>query len=279
MEENNKMLEHTENESCGFEKGMLKKVVIRICIIVLSTILLIFLVNFKPQVNNEITKIYYSISIVGCVVSLGLFSLFFVKKTSNKAKIRIFSCLDIFYIFVFTCALFQTVFAFGFFKASVDGTSMLPTFNPQQTLIVRTSNRNLENFDVVVASYDNSVNNPTHFLENGDLLVKRIIAKGGDTFYFVDGVLFLNGQKIEEDYISEYIQTFSIEDPRFITSEGVIKNEEQGCYVVKEGYYFLMGDNRNVSNDSRQLGLFTEKQIVGKVLYELHGIFNWEKVK
>lgn len=275
MEENNKTNENIELNS----QNVFKKAIFRICIIVLSTLILIFLINFKPQVNNEITKIYYIISIIGCIVSLGLFSLFFLKKISSKIKEKIFSYLDIFYIFVFTCALFQSIFAFGFFKASVDGTSMMPTFTPSQTLIVRTSNRNLDNFDVVVAAYDDDVNNPSHFLNNGDLLVKRIIAKGGDTFYFIDGVLYLNNKKIEEDYISEYMQTFSIEDSRFITSDGVIKDEKSGYYVVKEGYYFLMGDNRTVSNDSRQLGLFTEEQIVGKVIYELHGIFDWEKVK
>lgn len=275
MEENNKTNENIELNS----QNVFKKAIFRICIIVLSTLILIFLINFKPQVNNEITKIYYIISIIGCIVSLGLFSLFFFKKISSKIKEKIFSYLDIFYIFVFTCALFQSIFAFGFFKASVDGTSMMPTFTPSQTLIVRTSNRNLDNFDVVVAAYDDDVNNPSHFLNNGDLLVKRIIAKGGDTFYFIDGVLYLNNKKIEEDYISEYMQTFSIEDSRFITSDGVIKDEKSGYYVVKEGYYFLMGDNRTVSNDSRQLGLFTEEQIVGKVIYELHGIFDWEKVK
>lgn len=275
MEENNKTNENIELNS----QNVFKKAIFRICIIVLSTLILIFLINFKPQVNNEITKIYYIISIIGCIVSLGLFSLFFFKNISSKIKEKIFSYLDIFYIFVFTCALFQSIFAFGFFKASVDGTSMMPTFTPSQTLIVRTSNRNLDNFDVVVAAYDDDVNNPSHFLNNGDLLVKRIIAKGGDTFYFIDGVLYLNNKKIEEDYISEYMQTFSIEDSRFITSDGVIKDEKSGYYVVKEGYYFLMGDNRTVSNDSRQLGLFTEEQIVGKVIYELHGIFDWEKVK
>ena len=275
MEENNKTNENIELKS----QNVFKKAIFRICIIVLSTLILIFLINFKPQVNNEITKIYYIISIIGCIVSLGLFSLFFFKKISSKIKEKIFSYLDIFYIFVFTCALFQSIFAFGFFKASVDGTSMMPTFTPSQTLIVRTSNRNLDNFDVVVAAYDDDVNNPSHFLNNGDLLVKRIIAKGGDTFYFIDGVLYLNNKKIEEAYISEYMQTFSIEDSRFITSDGVIKDEKSGYYVVKEGYYFLMGDNRTVSNDSRQLGLFTEEQIVGKVIYELHGIFDWEKVK
>ena len=58
MEENNKTNENIELNS----QNVFKKAIFRICIIVLSTLILIFLINFKPQVNNEITKIYYIIS-------------------------------------------------------------------------------------------------------------------------------------------------------------------------------------------------------------------------
>ena len=60
---------------------------------------------------------------------------------------------------------------------------------------------------------------------------------------------------------------------------GIEYDEEEDCYIVEVGYYFVMGDNRGGSNDSRQLGLFTEEQIVGKVIYELHSLFEWEKVQ
>ena len=92
-------------------------------------------------------------------------------------------------------------------------------------------------------------------------------------------ILYLNGNEIKEDYTTEYFGSFSLADSVFSTTEAVRYDEEEKCYYVNEGYYFLMGDNRVVSNDSRQLGLFKKEQIVGRVDYELHGIFDWEKVK
>ena len=110
--------------------------------------------------------------------------------------------------------------------------------------------------------------------------VKRVIAKGGDTFYYEDGKLYLNGELVEEEYTNSFTYDFSLDNQRFATQRGALRyDEENDLFYVNEGYYFLMGDNRGVSNDSRQLGLFKEEQIVGVVKYELHGIFDWEKMR
>jgi len=159
---------------------------------------------------------------------------------------------------------------------------MEPTLVNNQVLIVRSSNKNINNFDVVVAAYDQSINiyNDNGGLKSGDLLVKRVIAKGGDTFYYEDGKLYLNGELIEEEYTNSFTYDFGLDNQRFATQRGALRyDEESDLFYVNEGYYFLMGDNRGVSNDSRQLGLFKEEQIVGVVKYELHGIFDWEKMR
>lgn len=65
------------------------------------------------------------------------------------------------------------------------------------------------------------------------LFVKRVIGKPGDTIEIVDGMLYVNDEIIEEPYLKEEMQgTF-------------------GTYVVPEDSYFVLGDNRNCSNDSR----------------------------
>lgn len=82
------------------------------------------------------------------------------------------------------------------------------------------------------------------------LYVKRVIGVPGDTIEVRDGQVLLNGQVQEEPYIRE------------------ITRGEYGPYVVPEGCYFMMGDNRNSSLDSRFWeNKFVEKdQILGKVV-------------
>lgn len=273
MEENNNF----ENKTM-----LIKKAIVRLSLIIIPTLILIFLINYKSFVNNEITNIYYYVSIVGSIISIIIFGLMFLKQISENLKNKLYAFLDIFYIFTTACCLFQCIFAFGYFKANVDGTSMEPTLENNQVLIVRSSNKNVNNFDVVVAAYDQSINiyNDNGGLKSGDLLVKRVIAKGGDTFYYEDGKLYLNGELVEEEYTNSFTYDFSLDNQRFATQRGALRyDEENDLFYVNEGYYFLMGDNRGVSNDSRQLGLFKEEQIVGVVKYELHGIFDWEKMR
>lgn len=82
------------------------------------------------------------------------------------------------------------------------------------------------------------------------LYVKRVIGVPGDTVQVRDGQVLINGQVQEEPYIRE------------------VTRGEYGPYVVPEGCYFMMGDNRNFSLDSRFWeNKFVEKdQILGKVV-------------
>ena len=89
----------------------------------------------------------------------------------------------------------------------------------------------------------------------GKPLVKRVIAKGGDTISidYAQGVVTVNGEVLQEDYIAEptYLG-YDIEFP----------------YTVPEGTVFVMGDNRNASLDSRSsyVGCIDERDILGNVL-------------
>jgi len=77
-------------------------------------------------------------------------------------------------------------------------------------------------------------------------LIKRIIAAPGDTIEIRDGMVIVNGFVIDEPYI--------MESPRYSMDE-----EE-----IPEGEYFVLGDNRNNSNDSHRWGTVPEEDIVGK---------------
>lgn len=86
--------------------------------------------------------------------------------------------------------------------------------------------------------------------ETGSRIIKRVIALEGDTVEIKDGILYVNGEKKEEEYIKE---------PMMDTEYEKIE--------IGEGEIFVMGDNRNVSADSRWYGTFDlDDQYVGKVV-------------
>ena len=110
-------------------------------------------------------------------------------------------------------------------------------------------------FDVVICRYPGR--GDTNF-------VKRVVGLPGDTVELKDGYLYINNEKIDEPYIQDeyrsgWLNTF-------------------GPCTVPEGHYFVMGDHRNDSNDSRSQGALPRNMIVGhvrSVLYpfnEIRGI-------
>ena len=80
-------------------------------------------------------------------------------------------------------------------------------------------------------------------------LIKRVIAGPGDAIEISDGSVYVNGEKLEESYV--YASTA----------------HNVAYQVIPDGFYFMMGDNRSVSYDSRELGLISDSDIIGKVVF------------
>ena len=105
----------------------------------------------------------------------------------------------------------------------------------------------------------------------GETIIKRVIAKAGDTIRidFVDGIVYRNGEELKEDYIKEPIRDHY---------QGWMESNRE--YVVPDNCVFVMGDNRNKSNDSRNMldvGFIDTNFIMGKafVRYAPFSKFKW----
>lgn len=136
-----------------------------------------------------------------------------------------------------------------FFRISgVVGSSMVPTLEDGDRVILKVFGYdNPQRGDIVVIKAD----------DFGDVpLVKRVIAVGGDEL-IVDattGTVTINGEIQYEPYIKERM-----------TKGGIL---DYPLYIP-EGYVFIMGDNRNGSTDSREIGVQPISNIIGKVTYRL----------
>ena len=99
--------------------------------------------------------------------------------------------------------------------------------------------------------------------------VKRVIGLPGDTIYAKDDVVYVNGMPIEEPYLDNAYANQ-------IRRHGNNFTEDFPKRTLKDNEYFLMGDNRIVSYDSRRVGPFKREDIRGKDVYVL---FPFNKIK
>jgi len=144
-----------------------------------------------------------------------------------------------------SAAVYATlIVTFGFQVARVEGLSMAPTLQDQDRLVVNKLIYRLSpprRNDIVMLYYP--VNPDKSF-------VKRVIAEEGDQVRITDGRVHVNDIPLNDDYVPEEYRS----------------HDDWGPQVIPEGYYFVMGDHRNNSSDSRHWGLVPKKYIIGKVL-------------
>ena len=93
--------------------------------------------------------------------------------------------------------------------------------------------------------------------DGGKPLIKRVVAVGGDEIGILKDNLYLNGKVIKEPYVQE--------------TRGY-NPQESRIWNVPEGYYFVLGDNRDVSRDSRDesVGFVKKDTIIGKLMIRIH---------
>ena len=137
------------------------------------------------------------------------------------------------------------IITFVYQPVRVEGTSMLPELRDQDRLFINKFAYHFESIsrgDVVVFHYPR---------DPSKSYIKRIIALPGDTLDIDEGRVYVNGQRVDEPYVPRrYRDTRSVPE-----------------MVVPAGEYFVMGDHRSISSDSRDFGPVSRELIYGKAAF------------
>ena len=152
-------------------------------------------------------------------------------------------------------AIFATIYLFIAQFHKVSGNSMVPTLHTGDYLITEKVSykfRNPERGEIIV------LQNPRD--ESQDF-IKRIIAVPGDTIQITNNTLYINNQILRESYLPKDTPTHS---GAFVTEGSLIK--------VASNQYFVFGDNREHSSDSRDWGPVTKSEIVGRALFRYYPV-------
>lgn len=191
----------------------------------------------NPLITDIFTTIFYFIILISTltyfVYSYSLFSRSYVRKPSLFKKIH--SWAD--YFSVVPVFIFIVIIINGFFFsiAKVDGDSMQPSFCDNDTVLI-TYNGEISVDDVLIIENEES------------FLIKRVVGLPGDKLAVDDSGVYVNEVLIESFLLSNHFDF-----------DG----------VIPEGLYFVLGDNRDNSLDSRVIGLIQEERILGEVIYHM----------
>ncbi|HFI0579444.1 TPA: signal peptidase I [Streptococcus suis] len=176
-------------------------------------------------------------------------------------------------LILFMLAIFASRY-FIWDPVSVDGHSMDPTLQHQEKLVMFKTT-SIDRFDIVVASETDSDGTEK-------LIVKRVVGMPGDTIRYENDVLYINDQEVDEPYLDEYLAAFQTdklqEEYAYNKQFQAVAQAAQAftqdangsvnfTVTIPEGQYYLLGDDRLVSLDSRSVGSFARDKIKGEVVF------------
>ncbi len=187
------------------------------------------------------------------------------KKYTFKSFIK--DAFEFILIFAITIAVYKLTFTYLLQRSEVSGKSMEPTYYESDQLISTRIGYTPKDNDVVIIDSQ----------KLGKEIVKRVIATEGQTvdIDFIKGIVSVDGRQVDEQLYSEdakleadhFVKTLTTNDMHAFDSYPV---------TVPENCVFVLGDNRNVSLDSKhsQLGFVSYDEVKGKVLFKLPKIFS-----
>lgn len=150
----------------------------------------------------------------------------------------------------FLFAVVLTIFFrnFIFLPMTIEGASMIPTFQQNDEIIVRTIYQ-INRFDLIVFKD-----------ETNRILVKRVIGLPNETLYYENDKLYIDDKLVKEPFLNNL---FAEKASGLWTSDFTLE-EMTGQKIIAQDDYFVLGDNRRSSNDSRYFGTVSSADIIGE---------------
>ncbi len=136
----------------------------------------------------------------------------------------------------------------------VSGHSMDPTLVENERYAAN-KKESIKRFDIVVFN-----------VPDGDKYVKRVIGMPGDVIEFKNDQLYINGKQYDEPYLAKYKAKFVATFTQDFSSKNLLPGT-QG--KIPNNCYFVMGDNRQASKDSREIGVISQSKIFGVLDFEV----------
>lgn len=153
-----------------------------------------------------------------------------IEQSRQGYKKVVLLCVVFFFVLAFRSAVLERVIISGF--------SMYPTLSDSDVCVARKFNVEPKRYDIVIAKVE------------GQTIIKRVIGLPGETLQVIDETVYIDGKIVNGEY-------------NFFTADmGILESP----YIVGEDEYFLMGDNREESCDSREFGSVKKENIKGIVI-------------
>ncbi len=284
-----------------------KKITFLFISFAICSILYLLITSFgKEELTGDLNtiktiKLYVTIMNITYFVSLfgiGIIVLLHLKKIKIKFKFKkaLYNVLDWLIILPICVVISSFFFNFIFSVTEVSGDSMYPTISNGETLVLNYTS-NFKRGDIVVIGVTKKHNK---FVNEDKYYIKRIIGLPGEQIQFKeeDGMvnIYINGEIFNQSFYHDENSYQNFDLDSYYGGSHQLKldlngdatfeyldydGNEQSTKVIPQGFYFVLGDNRRVSNDSRQIGLIRKTDIVGVTKYRTseNFIFYWRKIK
>lgn len=180
------------------------------------------------------------------------------KKAAKKSFGR--SILDILIVVAVVVGLYYFLFSFVFTNETVSGPSMQPTFESQDRIIAIRHFQPRRNQIVIFKAPD----------QKNVLYIKRIIALPGDMVFSKNDKLYINGKEVRQPYLNNHFARAAKRQGELYTNNFILRRR------VPRNCYFVLGDHRDISKDSRYFGFIKRSAIVGQVKWRYWPLNHWQ---
>ncbi len=158
--------------------------------------------------------------------------------------------LDALQTILLAASVFLVIYIFLFRPFQVSGESMFPTFKNKEyilTNLITIRISELKKGDVIVFHAPN---------DDEKDYIKRVMGTAGDAIFLRDGDVYVNNEKVDESAYLTGVKTYG---GSFLHEGEIVR--------IPEGHYFVMGDNRPFSSDSREWGFLPKEEVIGKSFF------------